>query len=62
MSVTDPNDAATWKLVGMTSSAHFASTGNAPATHLWYRVNCLGAAGYVSPYSDPAKGFSAPLP
>ncbi len=62
MSVTDPNDGATWKLAGMTSAANFASTGNVPATYVWYRVTCLGAAGYVSPYSDPAKGFAAPKP
>ena len=60
MSDTDPNDVATWKLVGMTSRSGFDSTGLKPATHVWYRVNCLGAGDYVSPYSDPAKGFVAP--
>lgn len=58
----DPNDGGTWQLVGMTSAASFDSTGNKAATYVWYRVNCLGAAGYVSPYSDPAKGFAAPNP
>ena len=29
---------------------------------VWYRVNCLGAGGFVSPFSDPAKGFVAPEP
>ena len=62
MSTTDPNDGATWQLVGMTSKASFAGTGLVPATYVWYRVNCLGAGGYVSPYSDPAKGFVAPNP
>lgn len=61
-SVTDPNDGATWKLAAMTSAAHYESKGNVPATYVWFRVTCLGAAGYVSPYSDPAKGFAAPNP
>lgn len=61
-STTDPNDGGTWKLVGMTSAASFDSTGNTPGKYVWYRVACLGAAGYVSPYSDPAKGFAAPEP
>lgn len=61
-STTDPNNGGNWKLVAMTSAARYASTGNAPATYVWYRVTCLGAAGYVSPYSDPAKGFATPEP
>lgn len=61
-STTDPNDGGTWQLVGMSSRASFAVTGMPPATHVWLRVNGLGAKGYVSPFSDPAKGFAAPLP
>ncbi len=61
-SATDPNIGGTWKLVAMSSAAHYDSKGNAPATYVWFRVTCLGAAGYVSPYSDPAKGFAAPEP
>ncbi|MCC6936632.1 MAG: hypothetical protein IT226_00285 [Flavobacteriales bacterium] len=60
LSITDPNEGGSWTLAGMTSKASFAGTGLAPATHVWYRVSCLGAGGYVSPYSDPAKGFAAP--
>ncbi|MBK9762524.1 MAG: hypothetical protein KBA60_14170 [Flavobacteriales bacterium] len=60
MTDKDPNDGATWQLVGMTSKASFLGTGLPPATHVWYRVNCLGAGGFVSPFSDPAKGFVAP--
>ena len=55
MSMTDPYDGATWQLVGMNSKASFAGSGLEPATDVWYRVNCLGAGGYVSPYSDTAK-------
>jgi hypothetical protein len=58
----DPNNGGTWKLLAMTSAAHYASKGNTPAAYVWFRVTCLGAAGYVSPYSDPAKGFAAPDP
>jgi len=62
MSTTDPNDGASWVLVGMTSKASFDGTELEPATHVWYRVECLGAAGYVSSVSDPAKVFVAPKP
>ena len=46
----------------MTSKASFLGTGLPPVTHVWYRVNCLGAGGSVSPFSDPAMGFVAPEP
>lgn len=62
MCTTDPNDGGTFQLVGMTSKASFAGAGLAPATYVWYRVNCLGAGGFISGYSDPAKVFVAPLP
>ena len=62
MATTDPNDGPSWKLVGMSSKASFDGTGLEPATYVWYRVECLGAAGYVSPVSDPAKVFTAPKP
>jgi len=61
-STTDPNNGGTWKLGAMSSAAHYASKGNTPATYVWHRFTCLGAAGYVSPYSDPAKGFAPPEP
>ena len=62
MSTTDPNDGPSWALVNMTSKASFDGTELEPATYVWYRVECLGAAGYVSPVSDPAKVFVAPKP
>lgn len=62
MTDKDPNSGADWQLVAMTSSAHYAATGLPPATYVWFRVNCLGAKGFISPFSDPAKGFVAPEP
>ena len=62
MAITDPNNGGAWQLVGMTSNAKFAGKDLAPGTYVWYRVDCLGAGGYTSPPSDPAKGYVAPEP
>ena len=61
VNTTDPDVEAQWTLLNPTSPASYKATGLAPAKHIWFRVNALGAAG-TSPFSDPAKGFSAPLP
>ncbi|MBL0126011.1 MAG: fibronectin type III domain-containing protein [Flavobacteriales bacterium] len=58
---TDPDVEGQWTLLALTSRASFEATALDPAKHYWFRVNALGAAG-ASPFSDPAKGFSTPLP
>ncbi|MBL0128931.1 MAG: hypothetical protein IPP83_16090 [Flavobacteriales bacterium] len=61
MNPTDPDVEGQWTLLALSSRASFEATALDPAKHYWFRVNALGAAG-ASPFSDPAKGFSTPLP
>jgi len=60
VNATDPEVEASWTLLALTARASNEALLE-PARHYWFRMNALGAAG-ASPFSDPAKGFSAPLP
>lgn len=57
----DPASEADWTLLTETTMASHKATSLVPAKHYWFRVLAVGAAG-ASAFSDPAKGFSAPLP
>lgn len=61
INATDPDVEANWTLLALVSRASYQATALDPGKHYWFRMSALGAAG-ASPYSDPAKGFSAPLP
>ena len=61
INATDPDAEVSWTLLALTSRASFEATALDPGKHYWFRMCALGAAG-TSPFSDPAKGFSAPLP
>ena len=50
----DPNDQASFQLIGITTKARFLATGLDPDKTYWFRVTATFAAG-VSGYSDPAK-------
>jgi hypothetical protein len=62
VNTTDPDVEAEWKQLDHSAQASYDATGLEPAKHIWFRVNALGAFKGASPFSDPAKGFSAPLP
>ncbi len=61
VNATDPDVETAWTLLAFTSRASYQASDLDPGKHSWFRLCALGAAG-ASPYSDPAKGFSAPLP
>jgi hypothetical protein len=50
----DPNDQASFQLIGITTKARFLATGLDPEKTYWFRITATCAAG-VSGYSDPAK-------
>ncbi|MBK9193885.1 MAG: fibronectin type III domain-containing protein [Flavobacteriales bacterium] len=58
---TDPDVEAQWTVLDEITQASFAATGLDPAKHYWFRVCAVGPLG-PGAFSDPAKGFSAPLP
>lgn len=62
MTTTDPSNAADWKLVDECSTASYTVEGLTPATYHWFRVRAIGAYPEYGLYSDPAKGFTTPLP
>lgn len=55
---TDPNDAASWTLLVMTSKNRYTATGLASNTVYYFRVVAIGAAG-ASPVSDVANAKAA---
>lgn len=59
---TDPDVEAQWTLLDQSSPASYKASGLEAAKHYWFRVLAVGAFKGTSPFSDPAKGFSAPLP
>lgn len=61
VNAADPAVEADWTLLALSARASYDAQALGPARHYWFRVCALGAAG-ASPFSDPAKGFSAPLP
>lgn len=61
VNATDPAVEAQWTLLALTPRVSYEATGLDPGKHYWFRMTAMGAAG-TSPVSDPAKGFSAPLP
>lgn len=61
VNATDPDVEANWAPIAFISRASYTAIGLDPGKHYWFRMTALGAAG-ASPFSDPAKGYSAPLP
>lgn len=51
-----------WAMVDECSTASFLVTGLEPGRYYWFRVRAIGADPLDGPYSDPAKGYTTPLP
>lgn len=62
MNVTDPTNAADWKPVDECTTASYTVEGLTPATYCWFRVRAIGTYPEPGLFSDPAKGFTTPLP